>query len=139
MEQNDPINPKHYKGVFQLKDNETIAVTRQLDFCAGNYYKYLARLYKKDDPVQDFNKAKWYAKDWIAHHYERDVNGLLINPCGKLAAVAFDFIKPPEEGTELYDRYELMRIVTLPYISADAWLRRLRAYEDKYLIDKGAS
>ena len=134
--ENDPINPKHYKSLFELKDNETIAVTRQLDFCAGNYYKYLARLYKKDDPVQDFQKARWYAKDWVQHHYERDAHGLLINPCGVRAAIAFDFIQPPEEGTELYDRYELMRIVTQPLIDESRWRVMLLNYEHKYLIDK---
>lgn len=139
MEQNDPINPSHYRGLFQTRDIQCIAMTRCLDFCLGNYVKYIYRCGNKDNPVQDFNKAKWYANDWITHHHERDVNGLLINPCGKLAAVAFDFIEPPEEGTELRDRYELMRIVTLPYISGDAWRRRLRAYEDRYLVDKGES
>ena len=64
----DAINPSHYKGLFQLKDYEAINVTRHLDFCAGNYYKYLARLYQKDAPRQDFEKARWYMEDWCANH-----------------------------------------------------------------------
>lgn len=128
----DAINPKHYRGIFKLKDNETIAVTRQLDFCLGNYYKYLARLYKKDDPVQDFHKARWYAGDWLGHHVRRNENGLIYNECAEKAVIAFDFIEPPESG-ELRDRYSLLKFVTYPYIDAELWIAALNRYEAKYL------
>ena len=129
----DAINPKHYKGIFKLKDNETIAVSRQLDFCMGNYYKYLARLYKKDDPVQDFHKARWYAGDWLSHHLKTNDRGWIYNECAEKAVIAFDFIEPPEPNTELWDRYKLMSIVTAPYINPEHWISMLNRYEKKYL------
>ena len=160
MAQNDPINPSHYRGIFKIKDNETIAVTRQLDFDLGNYYKYLARLYKKDNPVQDFHKARWYAEDWIKAHepcislryfwnfrfaqwtQRQDNKNLTIrNDCSERAKIAFDFIEPPtkEEDEELYDRYKLMEIAVSLYINPAYWRQQLDEYEAKYFQTKERS
>ena len=130
---NDPINPNHYKGLFALRNVETIDVSRHLDFDLGNYYKYLARLYKKDDPVQDFNKAKWYANDWIDHHHAKTKEGLLINPCWEGAYAVFSLLCWPEPYTELYDRFLLMRVAVSPQISPVGWHNLLDNYEAEYL------
>lgn len=53
-------SPKHYGG----KDNpyEAIKVIEAWDlgFNLGNTVKYIARAGKKDDIVQELQKAKWY-------------------------------------------------------------------------------
>lgn len=53
-------SPAHYGG----KDNpyEAIKVIEAwgLDFCLGNVVKYIARVGKKDDSIQELQKAKWY-------------------------------------------------------------------------------
>ena len=55
-------HPQHYGG----KDNpyEAIKVIEawDLSFCLGNTVKYVARAGKKDDTVQELEKALWYLK-----------------------------------------------------------------------------
>lgn len=55
-------HPNHYGG----KDNpyEAIKVIEawDLSFCLGNTVKYVARAGKKDDTVQELEKALWYLK-----------------------------------------------------------------------------
>lgn len=81
MQENDAINPKHYKGTLVIppeliKDYiqadgslslEYIDVMRfmmtQEEFIGhlkGQAFKYQLRLGKKDDPVQELGKAGWY-------------------------------------------------------------------------------
>lgn len=61
-------NPEHYGG----KDNpyEAIKVIEawNLNFDLGNTAKYISRAGKKDDIIQDLEKAKWYL--------EREINNL---------------------------------------------------------------
>jgi hypothetical protein len=53
-------HPKHYGG----KDNpyEAIKVIEawNLGFCLGNTIKYISRCGKKDDEIQELEKALWY-------------------------------------------------------------------------------
>lgn len=53
-------HPNHYGG----KDNpyEAIKVIEawRLSFCLGNTVKYISRAGKKDDVVQELEKALWY-------------------------------------------------------------------------------
>ncbi len=60
MSANAVNNPSHYGG----KDNpyEAIKVIEAWDlgFHLGNTVKYISRAGKKDDIVQDLEKAKWY-------------------------------------------------------------------------------
>lgn len=53
-------HPKHYGG----KDNpyEAIKVIEAwgLGFCLGNTVKYISRCGKKDDEIQELEKALWY-------------------------------------------------------------------------------
>jgi hypothetical protein len=59
------FNPSHYGG----KDNpyEAIRVIRawKLGFSLGNTVKYIARAGKKDDILQDLEKAAWYLNEEI--------------------------------------------------------------------------
>jgi hypothetical protein len=144
----DAINPAHYKGLFQAKDIQCIALTRQLDFDLGNWAKYIYRLGNKDNPHQDFNKARWYMEDWFAHHTpvdpslrhavtvweEKDKSVMPIrNPFAEKARIAFEFIEPPADNPELQDRYRLLEIVTQDFIIPLHWREMMDAYEDKWL------
>lgn len=55
-------HPNHYGG----KDNpyEAIKVIEawKLGFCLGNTIKYISRAGKKDDTIQELEKALWYLK-----------------------------------------------------------------------------
>ena len=55
-------HPNHYGG----KDNpyEAIKVIEawNLGFCLGNTIKYISRAGKKDDTIQELEKALWYLK-----------------------------------------------------------------------------
>lgn len=55
-------HPQHYGG----KDNpyEAIKVIEAWDlgFCLGNTIKYISRAGKKDDTIQELQKALWYLK-----------------------------------------------------------------------------
>ncbi len=51
-------HPSHYQGnKFEVID---IIEDYKLDFCLGNAVKYILRAGKKDDIIQDINKAIWY-------------------------------------------------------------------------------
>lgn len=51
-------HPSHYQGnKFEVID---IIEDYNLDFCLGNAVKYILRAGKKDDIIQDINKAIWY-------------------------------------------------------------------------------
>ena len=68
---NDPVvSPSHYK-LKGLGDIESIDVLRAVlskeefsGFCHGNALKYLIRAGKKDNKVQDLEKAKVYVQ-WL--------------------------------------------------------------------------
>jgi len=55
-------HPNHYGG----KDNpyEAIKVIEawELGFCLGNTIKYISRAGKKDETIQELEKALWYLK-----------------------------------------------------------------------------
>lgn len=145
----DAINPQHYRGLFKTKDIQCIALTRQLDFDLGNWAKYIYRLGHKDNPQQDFDKARWYMEDWFKTHgpvdppirravtvwEEKDKNVMPIrNPFSDRARIAFEFIeKPAEAESELYDRYMLLKLVTDDFIIPDWWRREMDCYEIQHL------
>jgi hypothetical protein len=68
---NDAVNhPAHYQGGDAKCSKcghpiECIDVVRHLNFNVGNAIKYLWRLGKKDDAVQELKKAAWYVADEI--------------------------------------------------------------------------
>jgi hypothetical protein len=59
----DHINPDHYKD--HVSGIECIQVTRHMNFNIGNAIKYLWRVGKKDDAIQDLRKAIWYIENEI--------------------------------------------------------------------------
>ncbi|OEH66779.1 MAG: hypothetical protein BAX61_13320 [Psychrobacter sp. B29-1] len=60
IEKADMVNhPPHYKDASGI---ECIEVTKHMQFCGGNCFKYLYRAGKKGSTVEDLKKAAWYAK-----------------------------------------------------------------------------
>jgi hypothetical protein len=53
-------NPQHYGGKDNPYEAIKIIEALDLDFCLGNTLKYIARAGKKDDTIQDLEKAAWY-------------------------------------------------------------------------------
>jgi len=65
----DPVNhPAHYTKTSV----QVIEVTRHLDFCRGNAFKYIARCDHKGERKQDLEKAYWYLSHCLA-------NGLFVD------------------------------------------------------------
>lgn len=56
----DNVNhPAHYDRGLRF---ECIDIAEQGDYCTGNFIKYLWRYPYKGKPVEDLEKALWYAK-----------------------------------------------------------------------------
>lgn len=53
-------HPKHYGGGENPYEAIKVIEAWELGFCLGNTVKYIARAGKKDDVIQDLEKAKWY-------------------------------------------------------------------------------
>ena len=69
--QADMVNhPPHYKDASGI---ECIEVTKHMQFCGGNCFKYLYRAGKKGSTIEDLKKAKWYAeRAWIMNEVVSD-------------------------------------------------------------------
>lgn len=64
----DMVNhPPHYKDESGI---ECIEVTKHMQFCGGNCFKYLYRAGSKGDLLEDLRKAMWYA-DYARVHEGR--------------------------------------------------------------------
>ena len=61
----DAINPPHYKT--HPSGVECIDITRHMDFCVGNAFKYLFRCGSKGSAAEDLKKARWYLEDALKH------------------------------------------------------------------------
>jgi len=60
----DSINPPHYQGAVEcIEAIESLGLGQ--DYCRGNAIKYLWRLGKKGEPLEDARKAKWYIERLI--------------------------------------------------------------------------
>lgn len=60
-------HPSHYKSDNGLEAIDVIeAFKLDRDFCLGNCAKYLLRLGKKDDTLQDAMKCRWYIDRYIS-------------------------------------------------------------------------
>lgn len=75
----DAINPQHYKDIvpgYQYMEM-MVHMLRNLggveSHLLGQVYKYLMRCGKKDDEVQELNKAKWYLDALIKYKTEGKV------------------------------------------------------------------
>lgn len=59
-------HPTHYKAANGMEAIDVIeAFNLDRDFCLGNCAKYLLRLGKKDNILQDAKKCKWYLERYI--------------------------------------------------------------------------
>jgi hypothetical protein len=61
-------HPKHYGGKNNPYEAIKVIEAWDLGFCLGNTIKYISRAGKKDNTLQDLEKALWYL--------EREVNKL---------------------------------------------------------------
>jgi len=65
---NEKVNhPQHYAGKVECIDAMVAAFGTEsvMDFCKINAFKYVWRIGKKDDAVQDAKKAVWYLNKYI--------------------------------------------------------------------------
>lgn len=53
-------HPEHYGGVNNTYEAIKVIEAWALCFCLGNAVKYIARCGKKDNEIQELEKAKWY-------------------------------------------------------------------------------
>lgn len=59
-------HPSHYKAANGMEAIDVIeAFNLDRDFCLGNCAKYLLRLGKKDNILQDAKKCRWYLDRYI--------------------------------------------------------------------------
>ncbi len=59
-------HPPHYGGAENTYEAIKVIEAWRLGFCLGNAVKYISRAGKKDDLVQDLEKARWYLDREIA-------------------------------------------------------------------------
>lgn len=55
-------HPQHYGGKNNPYEAIKVIEAWDLGFCLGNTVKYISRAGKKDDTVQELEKALWYLK-----------------------------------------------------------------------------
>ena len=71
MAANDPINPAHYQGRYEVIDVIEDWISRAPDpvvgNCQGQTCRYLGRLWEKGDPLINAKKARWYLNRLIDH------------------------------------------------------------------------
>lgn len=110
----DMVNhPPHYKDESGI---ECIEVTKHMQFCGGNCFKYLYRAGKKGSTVEDLKKAAWYAeRAWIGNEMVCDeardkIFDIAHFRLGNIAA-AMDAVRFNEWDTvEKYVRAEIARL-----------------------------
>ena len=65
----DMVNhPEHYnKGKYETYDVivDTLGKHEAMSYCQGNILKYIMRMWNKNKPLQDAEKAEWYLKAMI--------------------------------------------------------------------------
>lgn len=60
MKEEQVNHPEHYGGEKNPYEAIKVIEAWDLGFCLGNTIKYIARAGKKDEIIQDLEKAKWY-------------------------------------------------------------------------------
>ena len=81
-------HPPHYKDASGI---ECIEVTKHMQFCGGNCFKYLYRAGKKGSTVEDLKKAAWYAeRAWVGSEV---VYGDELNNIGRIASYRTGYIQ----------------------------------------------
>lgn len=99
----DMVNhPPHYKDASGI---ECIEVTKHMQFCGGNCFKYLYRAGKKGSTVEDLKKAAWYAeRAWIMNEV---VPYAAIESIEKIAAYRTGNIQSAMHLISEYDWYRV--------------------------------
>ena len=70
---NNPVDhPKHYTS--HPSGVEAIEICGNMQFCTGNAFKYMYRLDKKWDSLEDLKKAQWYIN---RERYRKELIGSL--------------------------------------------------------------
>lgn len=70
----DNINhPTHYTG--RNIGYECILLAKRQYFCTGNVIKYLWRYKDKGNPIEDLEKARWYARKAATRHEKTETSG----------------------------------------------------------------
>jgi hypothetical protein len=65
-------NPSHYGGVDNPYEAIKVIDAWDLNFNLGNTIKYIARCGKKDDEIQELEKAAWYLNNEIKKRKSRN-------------------------------------------------------------------
>lgn len=58
-------HPAHYGGADDPYEAIKVIEAWRLGFCLGNTVKYISRVGKKGNPIEDLKKAKWYLDHYI--------------------------------------------------------------------------
>lgn len=59
-------HPSHYGGKDDPYEHIKVCEAKGWNYHVGNVTKYLWRLGKKDDPLQEAKKAQWYLNRYVA-------------------------------------------------------------------------
>jgi hypothetical protein len=65
-------NPEHYGGADNPYEAIKVIDAWDLNFNLGNTVKYIARCGKKDDEIQELEKAAWYLNNEIKKRKSRN-------------------------------------------------------------------
>jgi hypothetical protein len=65
-------NPEHYGGADNPYEAIKVIDAWDLSFNLGNTVKYIARCGKKDDEIQELEKAAWYLNNEIRKRKSRN-------------------------------------------------------------------
>jgi hypothetical protein len=65
-------NPAHYGGADNPYEAIKVIDAWDLNFNLGNTVKYIARCGKKDDEIQELEKAAWYLNNEIRKRKSRN-------------------------------------------------------------------
>lgn len=67
-------HPQHYGGANDPYEAIKVIEAWGLGFCLGNAAKYICRAEKKDAPLDDLRKARWYIDREIERRKAREAN-----------------------------------------------------------------
>lgn len=92
-------HPSHYKGANGMEAIDVIeAFNLDRDFCLGNCAKYLLRLGKKDNILQDAKKCKWYLDRFIQKLESSQGNETKQKTIAKVTTIHTQFEVPSDYG-----------------------------------------
>lgn len=72
-------HPAHYGGADNLYEAIKVIEAWGAGFCLGNAIKYIARAGKKECPIEDLHKARWFLDREISNRMARVVASEVTN------------------------------------------------------------